>query len=208
MKIYKLNADSDGKWVRFFARDSVVLPAYEESKAFFERRPRIGLVRNNEYVRNPATPRLADFTNVNYQPYACFSGRAKEALGPCLETLGQWLQLECDEAPYWLFNITNVLDALDEPASKVSYFDDRAVMDVKEFVFKPEAVRGQLIFKILQRPNSYNLVTDRFVELVRQHRLTGFKFHLLWSLDGGAVSSTLKAWERPTITGLEAVASG
>ena len=82
------------------------------------------------------------------------------------------------------------------------------VMDVKEFVFKPETVRGQLIFKIPQRPGSYRLVTDRFLDLVRQHRLTGFKFRLLWSLDGGAVSSKLKAWERPAITGLESLAAG
>ena len=206
MKIYKLNADSDGKWVRFFARDSVVLPAYKDSEAFFASQPRVGLVRNNEYVRQPSTRKFADYANVNYQSYPCFSGRAKEALGPHLGVLGQWLQLECDEAPYWLYNITNIVDVLDEAKSKIENMG--TVVEVDEFAFHPQRLRDQLIFKIPQRPDSYNLVTDRFVELVRQHRLTGFKFRLLWSLDGGAVSSTLKAWERPTITGLEASASG
>ena len=175
MNVYKLNADGSGNWVWFWAAERVVLPDYSNSRTFFDRHPRIRLVRDPESQGS----KLPDYSNVNTTPYPCFSGHAKAVLGPYLEGLGQWLELDCAEGSYWLFNITNIVDALDEPASRI--VDLGSVVAVKEFAFKPEALRNQLIFKIPQRPGSYNLVTDAFVKLVEEHKLTGFKFTPLWS---------------------------
>ena len=201
MKVYELEPDSEGKWVRFFTLDGVVLGDYSQNHPLFTSGAKIRIGRDYENTPKGSPAKLGDFSNVNYEPYPCFSGHAKSVLEPHLDGLGQWFELECDEAPYWLFNITNIVDVLDEPASKI--VDLGSVVAVKEFAFKPEALRDQLIFKIPQRPGSYNLVTDRFVDLIKQHRLTGFEFKLLWSLEDGPVSSKLKDYERPRITGLE-----
>ena len=201
MKIYELESDGERKWVRFFTLDGVVLGDDLLSHPLVTSGAKIRIDRNYESTPKGSPAKLGDFSNVNYEPYPCFSGHAKSVLEPHLNGLGQWFELDCEEAPYWLFEITNIVDALDESASLI--VDLGSVVDVKEFAFKPEALRDQLIFKIPQRPGSYNLVTDRFVNLVRQHRLTGFVFKLLWSQEDGPVSSKLKDYERPRITGLE-----
>jgi hypothetical protein len=124
-------------------------------------------------------------------------------VGPYIGPLGQWLPLECEEALYWLFNITNVVDALDVGKSKLLYFDDGQVMRIAEFAFYSEQIKSQLLFKTPQCAGSNNLVTQDFVDLVYQHQLTGFDFKLLWSSEAGSVSSNLKDYERLRITGLE-----
>lgn len=185
MNVYKLNSDGDRKWVKFFTVGGVVLGDYSKNHPLFASQNKLPVERNPEVKGKNAQRAFADFSNVNYEPYPCFSGHAKSVLGPHLEGLGQWLELEFDEAPYWLFNVTNIVDALNEPASQVSRFTNGKVMFVEEFVFKPEALTNQLIFKIPQRPGTYTFATNRFVDLVEQHQLTGFVFKPLWSQEGG-----------------------
>jgi hypothetical protein len=48
-------------------------------------------------------------------------------------------------------------------------------------VFKPQALKDELIFRIPQRGASDVFVTDAFVKLVEQHRLKGFTFKPMWS---------------------------
>jgi hypothetical protein len=203
LKIYKLELDGTGAWVLFFSANNVVTPPYRESRAFFAGQPRIKIDRNTEATPKKSKAKLGDFTNVNYDPYPCFSQRAKDILGPHIDPLGQWLPLECEEAPYWLFNITNVVDALEVEKSKLAYFRDGGVMAIDEFAFHPEQIKDQLLFKTPQCSGSNNLVTQDFVDLVYQHQLTGFVFKLLWSSEAGPVSSNLKDYERLRITGLE-----
>jgi hypothetical protein len=117
------------------------------------------------------------------------SRRALEVLLPHVGPSGQALPLAFDEAEYFLFNITNVVDALDEPACQVWRFPSTGrIGEIKRYAFKPEAVRDQWIFKIPQQPKGFAFVTDRFVEVVEQHRLTGFGFELLWSDDATVVA--------------------
>ena len=203
MKIYELEASSDDRWVWFFTVEGPVTPDYFGKQAFFAAQPRIRIDRNTEASPRGSKARLADFSNLSYGPEPCFSQRAKDLLGPYIDGLGQWLALECDEAPYWLFNVTHVVDALDEAQSEVIRFDDGKVLRIAQFVFRPEKLRGQLLFNVPQCMGSPNLVTQDFVDLVGRHGLTGFSFRLLWSEETGAVSSKLKDWERPRITGLE-----
>ena len=76
-------------------------------------------------------------------------------------------------------------------------------MRLAQFVFHSDKLRDELLFQVPQCLGTPNLVTQNFVDLVHQHGLTGFSFRLVWSEEGGAVSSKLKDWERPRITGLE-----
>lgn len=204
MNVYQMNADGTGSWVRFFTVDGPVVPDGDaECREFFNARPRIRIDRNTESTPRGSKAKLGDFSNLGYGPEPCFSERAKQLLGPHIDGLGQWLALQCDEAPYWLFNVTHTVDALDEVSSELIHFSDGRVMRVAQFVFHPEKLRGELLFQVPQRLGTPNLVTQDFVDLVHKHGLTGFSFRLLWSEENGAVSSKLKDWERPRITGLE-----
>jgi hypothetical protein len=129
------------------------------------------------------TKPLGDRAGVDFRSDpVVLSRRALDELLPYIGRFGQMLPLAFDECEYSLFNITNVVDALDEAASEVWRFPSSGrIGDIKRYVFKPEAVRDQWIFKIPQRSKGFAFVTDRFVEAVQQAGLTGFGFELLWS---------------------------
>ncbi|MCY7315097.1 MAG: hypothetical protein LH480_05605 [Rubrivivax sp.] len=108
--------------------------------------------------------------------------REQWLLTVALSQLGHGSRLTSEQDPtYWLFYITNVVDALDEEQSELVRFRDGGVMRIASYTFKPEAVRDQWLFTLPQRPGCNRCVTDRFVDLVREHQLTGFGFKLLWS---------------------------
>jgi hypothetical protein len=110
------------------------------------------------------------------------SRRALDVLLPHIGSLGQVLPLAFDECEYNLFNITNVVDALDEPACDVWRFPSSGrIGDIERYVFRPEVIRDQWLFKIPQKPTGFAFVTDRFIEVVQRAGLTGFGFEPLWS---------------------------
>jgi hypothetical protein len=203
MKVYQMTTDDTGSWVRFFTSEGPVVPDYKDRVKFFNAQPLIRIDRNIESTPRGSKAKLGDFSNLDYGPEPCMSARAKDLLGPHLINLGQWLALECDEAPYWLFNVTHTADALDEAHSEVARFRDGRVMDIDSFAFNPMKLDGEMLFTLPECRAVGNLVTQDFVDLVHQHSLTGFSFRLLWSEENGPVSSKLKDWERPRITGLE-----
>jgi hypothetical protein len=204
MRIYKLNSDGTDTWVRFFTIEGPVVPDNDKDRrAFFDAKPRIRIDRNTEATPRGSAAKLGDYSNLGYGPEPCFGARAKKLLGPHIDNCGQWLALECDEAPYWLFNITNIVDALDEQRSELVHFTHGGILRIASFSFHEDKLRGQLIFKLPQRPGMYNLVTQDFVDLVSEHRLTGFVFERLWSSDTGPEPSGVKDWLKPRITGLE-----
>jgi hypothetical protein len=139
-------------------------------------------IRVPEYPGNLTKPfgdRAAIETH--YDPMV-LSRRALDALLPHIGHLGQVLPLTFDECEYALFNITNVIDALDESASDIWRFPSSGrIGDIKRYAFKTQAVRDQLLFKIPQRPKLFAFCTDRFVKLVQDAKLTGFGFEKLWS---------------------------
>ena len=141
------------------------------------------LVRNPLNKDEAASQELGDWAMINVKGSILnLSQRALDAVLPQIAHCGQVLPVQFDEAPYVIFNVTRVIDALDEPASAVVYFPSSGrVAEIEKFVFKPEAVKDEWIFKIPQRPGAHNFVTDRFVELVRHHKLTGFDFQRVWS---------------------------
>ncbi len=110
-----------------------------------------------------------------------FSRRAVEALRDLLELNGELLPLKSSKGEYFAFNITRIVDALDEANSKVKRFSSGRLMVVKQHEFLVERVAGLTIFKIPQLARSREFVTDVFVERVNQRRLTGFDFLPVWS---------------------------
>jgi hypothetical protein len=139
-------------------------------------------VERDYSVKDNMTKPLGDRVGIDaYVDPMVLNRHALDVLLPHIGNLGQVLPLAFDEAEYSFFNVTNVVDALDESTSELKYFKDGGFHRVLRYAFKPEAVRDQWLFKIPQQPSGFAFVTDRFVHLVRSSGLTGFKFRPLWS---------------------------
>jgi hypothetical protein len=146
-------------------------------------------VRRNYSVKDNMTKPLGDRVGIDAETDPMvLSRRALDVLLPHIGNLGQVLPLAFDEAEYAFFNVTNVVDALDEAKSELKYFSDGGFHRVLRYAFKPEAVRDQLLFKIPQQPSGFSFVTDRFVEIARANGLTGFGFEKKWTDEVNAES--------------------
>lgn len=112
-----------------------------------------------------------------------FNVRAAQVLGDFLADHGEFLPVTIQGERYFLFNVTTVVDALDEANCDLERFDDGRLFQVHRYSFFPERLRGIPVFKIPQWPQYKVYCTDPFVERVKAAKLKGFKFPLLWSSD-------------------------
>jgi Immunity protein family (Imm11) len=120
------------------------------------------------------------------------SGRAVKTLRTILDGNGELLPLDSHEGDYFLFNVTRVVDALNEAESDIVRFPDgKKVLDITRFVFIPQQVEGLDVFKLPQRPLGLTFVTDRFVQAVRDAGLVGFCFEWLWASEQRSSSPLL-----------------
>lgn len=107
--------------------------------------------------------------------------RATEVLAEILKDHGELLPLQCDDAELWVYNVRRVIDALDEPRSKVVRFPGTGrIMTVERYAFRSDQVNGHLLFKVRQLPRGPVFVTDTFVKLVRSQQLVGLDFKPVW----------------------------
>lgn len=109
-----------------------------------------------------------------------FRRRAALALEPILSGCGELLPLACAEADLVVFNVTQILDALDEAASELTRFSSGRVMLVKRPVFRPEVIAGVDAFKLSSLRVSPTYVSQRVVEQVRSSGLRGLTFRRVW----------------------------
>ncbi len=110
-----------------------------------------------------------------------FSRRAVEILGDLLKDSGELLPITCEGEDYFLFNVTRLVDALDEDASGLERLSTGRIMAIDRYSFVKSKLMGVDIFKLPQKPLSYPYVTDAFVRRVEDSGLKGFKFRLVWS---------------------------
>lgn len=109
-----------------------------------------------------------------------FSERAVTVLGESLQRNGELLPVVYSRRPYFAFNVTTVVDALDVEHSRVNRFSSGRVMSIDQFAFKPECVRQRTIFKIPELLRAFVFVTDELVNQVRGAELDGFDFREVW----------------------------
>lgn len=84
--------------------------------------------------------------------------RAREVLSPVLERVGELLPLEAS-SPMYVFNCTNVIDALDADHTKGEKFPSGVgYIHVASYGMRKSAVSGQAVFKVPE-PGS----TDEFL---------------------------------------------
>ena len=108
------------------------------------------------------------------------STRAVGALKDVLQSCGELLPVIYPRQQYFAYNVTSVIDALDEAESTLRRFTTGRVMSIDNYAFRPDRVRELRIFKIPQLPRAFIFVTDSFADPVRKAGLTGFVFEKVW----------------------------
>lgn len=112
-----------------------------------------------------------------------FSPRAVEILADLLKDGGELLPITCEGEDYFLFNVTRLIDALDQDESELERLSTGRIMAIDRYSFVKSRLMGVNIFKLPQKPLSYPYVTDAFVRRVEESGLKGFEFRLVWSSD-------------------------
>jgi hypothetical protein len=112
---------------------------------------------------------------------------ARAKLEPHLASYGEFLPLKCDAGQYWTFNVMHLVDAFDEDASELMRGETGNILMIKKHVFRPEKLKGSLLFKPSQIPHGSVYVTESFADLVKACGLTGLVFKRVWPHQVGDV---------------------
>lgn len=112
-----------------------------------------------------------------------FSKKCVDILGNELEKFGEFLSLSCKGKTYYVFNLMNYIFALDKNNSEVRYWEDGTVKSIVKFTFEESKVKNQFIFRLKETTHMDIYVTDKLVNIVKNHKLKGFEFKLIWSSD-------------------------
>ncbi len=105
--------------------------------------------------------------------------RALPLLRPMLEQYGEILPLLCAE-PVWLFNATNIIDALDEERSTIARFTDGTVLAIEKHAFRLDAIGDAEIFRLPGRASNI-YVRETVVRRIGELGLLGIAFDLVWA---------------------------
>jgi hypothetical protein len=155
------------EWERLFALQGPVGPAWRAPRMSFIRQQEDGSARQYSDC-----PWCLDTVIV-------IRDRALPSLQPILQRYGEIVPVPCEE-PVYLFNVTSIVDGLDEHRSTIARFDSGEVMAIERHVFKPDAIGNAAIFKLPGRASSIYLretVVHRVGELGR----VGLAFDMVWS---------------------------
>ena len=108
--------------------------------------------------------------------------RALEMLRGVLEPHGEILPLTTDDGvKLFVFNVTTVLDALDEDRSSIMRVPGtQKIMRIRKAAFHASLVRDAEIFRLPHRA-SPTYVNRRFVDAFNRAGLVGLDFNLVWS---------------------------
>jgi len=110
-----------------------------------------------------------------------FGPRVVERLGELLVGYGELLPLHCDDRELVIFNVTKVVDGLDESASQIVRFASGRIMDIERYAFLPNVVRGIEVFKLPGIRASPTFVGQEFVKAWKSVGLRGLDFTQVWA---------------------------
>ena len=109
-----------------------------------------------------------------------FRSRAVREMGAVLAD-GELLPLSCAGDELVVFNVTRVIDALDEAASEILRFKDGSIMTIASYVFRSELLGSCGAFKIPNMNVSHAFLSQQFVDAWRERGLRGLDFRCVWS---------------------------
>lgn len=114
-----------------------------------------------------------------------FSAPAVIALRDFLEPNGELLPLDSKLGTYFAYNLITSADVLDHARSKIGWIAKPfTATTIDHYEVIPEKLHGLTIFQ-LPYMTGEPLVTDPFVERVKQRELKGMRFTKLWPLPPG-----------------------
>lgn len=128
--------------------------------------------------QDDSSAELGDYALLGTVPV--FSVAAVDALLDLLKPNGELLPVRYARKEYMAYNVTRVIDALDEHQSTIVRFTTGRIMSITKYVFDQRLIMNVPIFKIPQLPLAYVFVSDTFVNRVQEKRLTGFSFRPTW----------------------------
>jgi hypothetical protein len=105
-----------------------------------------------------------------------FSKKATLALKETLDKHGELLPLLCKDGEYYAYNVTRVIDILNEDKSNLVRFPNGRILDIKDYSFNSAELGDCPIFKLPQTPLMDVFVTEAFKQKVEESGLTGFTF--------------------------------
>ena len=86
----------------------------------------------------------------------------------------------CDSERLFLCDPPLVENSVIQDKSAIDRFYDGRIMQIRKYVFNPEALQGRCIFKISEMRVSPTFVTQEFVDFWVSNKLVGLDFNLLW----------------------------
>jgi hypothetical protein len=105
--------------------------------------------------------------------------RALPLLRPLLERYGEILPLASDE-PVSLFNVTTILDALDEERSRIARFSDGGILAIEQHAFRADVIGDAEMFRLPGRASSIYM-RETAVRRIGELKLAGVAFDLVWA---------------------------
>jgi hypothetical protein len=127
---------------------------------------------------NPDTADLprGDFPSLLLPHIPVFSRHAADLLASVLTPYGQLWPLLCEDAEYIMFNVTTLVDAMNEDDSDIVRFKSGRIMEIRNYVLNERRLNAAPIFKLPQTALMDVFVTDEFVNMVLASHLKGFSF--------------------------------
>lgn len=101
---------------------------------------------------------------------------ALNAVREILAPYGEFLPLRCAETPLWAFNVTELLDCLDEQASRIVRFRNGEIMRIEHAVFHLEQIRAVAAFKVPDARYGPIFFGQELVDLIQAAGLRGLAF--------------------------------
>ena len=90
--------------------------------------------------------------------------------------------MENQNIPYYILNVTTVLDCVDYENSKFKRFSQsRMIMRFQEYSFIASEIGRHHIFKLIDEPVRRPFVSDDFRSMWLKSGLSGALFELVWS---------------------------
>ena len=178
MRVYILDADVNTYRGIYYTRKDIV----EFNRLFDGRSMRKTWTGTGRFAFIPRYKPKGDTPGLSTH-IPVFSVRAVKVLGDLLKGNGEVLPITCDGEDYFIFNVTRVIDALDERESELDLFDDGDIMDIVRYSLLRDKLAGANIFKIPQDVLGRVLVTAPFVARVKKTSLIGFEFRQVWRSD-------------------------
>lgn len=106
---------------------------------------------------------------------------AKKKIESFLEGKVEFLSLIHENYSFFLLNITNVIDCVDQNKSIAEFSKKGKKTNYKKIYFNKELINtNDKIFKIPEFPSKYCFVSDEFKEFIENSSLHGPDFDLVW----------------------------